>query len=68
MKEFLSYFLSFFIASILSDVVYGWFGFEYEMFRDQFHLLYFLVDIGVFLVIGLTALYLLRKYFMKEES
>lgn len=68
MKEFLQYFISFFVASILSDLVFGMFGFEYDMFRDDFDLLSLIIDVGVFIAIGLITLHILKKYIIKDED
>ena len=68
MKEFLQYFISFFVASILSDFIFGIFGFEYDMFRDDFDLLSLVVDVGVFIGIGLLTLHILKKYIIKDKE
>jgi hypothetical protein len=68
MKEFLQYLISFFVASILSDLIFGFFGFEYDMFRDDFDLLSLIIDVGVFLAIGLVTLHLLKKYIIKDKE
>lgn len=54
------------LTAFLKDMIFGWFNFDYSIYRDGFDLLLILIEFGSFMIIFLLIFKVLTKLFVKE--
>lgn len=68
MKDFIIFFITILLSNLISKFLYHYIGMNYNVFRDKFDLLLFIIDFGIYFTIFLIIYSLLREFLEKEKN